>query len=292
MMLTLSYPTEPIYWDLADTIPIIISIQTCKMKEHKFGKGRLTLNIRNALLEDLLENLGVLKLLVDLADNGVGKLNLLALANLALVAHPRVENLLGLSSNGGALLELVSLRLELGGFLNWKERKTSANPNVMSIQENCIIYPGDSEELLGNVNDTGELVDVVNALLDGVGVVGTGSVQDVLVLLDLALSPFPVGGTTVLADGSEDAEKTEGGNSFLVKDVQLIADGGNGKTGSGREDGGLGDQSVTRQRVEDRLGLLLGVLGRDVGVETGGREVGSDGTDVARGKGRPQPGST
>ena len=55
---------------------------------------------------------------MDLADNSVGKLLLLALANLALVAHPRVKNLLGLSSNGGALLKLVSLRLKLGGFLN------------------------------------------------------------------------------------------------------------------------------------------------------------------------------
>ena len=122
--------------------------------------------------------------------------------------------------------------------------------------------------------------------------VGTGSVQDVLLLLDLALSPFPVGRTSVLGDGSENAEKTEGGNGFLVQNVELVADGGNRETGSGGKDGGLGNQRVARQRVEDRLGLLLGVLGRDVGVETGGREVGSDGTDVARGKGRPQPGST
>lgn len=77
----------------------------------------LTLNIRNALLEDLLQNLGVLKLLVDLADDGLGKLTLLALLNLTLVAHPRVKNLLGLRSKGSALLELVSLSLKLSGFL-------------------------------------------------------------------------------------------------------------------------------------------------------------------------------
>ncbi|KAF3391753.1 hypothetical protein F1880_007821 [Penicillium rolfsii] len=78
---------------------------------------RLTLNISNALLEDLLQNLGVLELLLDLADNSLGKLTLLALLDLALVADPGVEDGLGLSSKGGALLELVGLSLELGGLL-------------------------------------------------------------------------------------------------------------------------------------------------------------------------------
>lgn len=127
-------------------------------------------------------------------------------------------------------------------------------------------------------------------MLDSVGVVGTGSVQDVLLLLDLALSPFPVGRTSVLGDGSENAEKTEGGNGFLVQDVELVADGGDGDTGSGGKDGSLGNQGVARKRVEDRLSFLLGVL-RDVGGRAGGRNVGSDG-EVARGQGRPQAGST
>lgn len=153
------------------------------------------------------------------------------------------------------------------------------------------IYPGDSEELLGNVNNAGELVDVVHTLLNSAGVVVTGSVQDVLVLLDLTLSPVPVGGTSILGNGREDAEKTEGGNGFLIQDVELVADGGNGETGSGGEDGRLGDQSVAGQRVEDRLGLLLGVFGGDVGVQTDCRKVG-DGSGVARGQGRPQPGGT
>jgi hypothetical protein len=78
---------------------------------------KLTLNVRNALLEDLLENLGVLELLLNLANDAVGKLTLLALLNLALVADPRVKYLLGLGCKSGALLELVGLSLELGGFL-------------------------------------------------------------------------------------------------------------------------------------------------------------------------------
>lgn len=79
--------------------------------------GKLTLNIGNALLEDLLQNLGVLQLLVDLADDSLSKLLLLTLTDLTLVAHPRVEDLLSLGGNSSALLELVSLSLQLSGFL-------------------------------------------------------------------------------------------------------------------------------------------------------------------------------
>lgn len=79
--------------------------------------GKLTLNIGNALLEDLLQNLGVLQLLVDLADDSLSKLLLLTLTDLTLVAHPRVEDLLGLGGNSSALLELVSLSLQLSSFL-------------------------------------------------------------------------------------------------------------------------------------------------------------------------------
>lgn len=77
----------------------------------------LTLNIGNGLLEDLLENLGVLELLADLIDQGLSKLLLLALLDLALVADPRVEDRLGLGGESSALLELVDLSLKLGGFL-------------------------------------------------------------------------------------------------------------------------------------------------------------------------------
>ena len=113
MMLTLSYPIEPLL-GLGSHDPYVCQYTKHRQKE----KRKLTINIGNALLENLLENLGVLELFVDLADDSLGKLLLLTLTHLALVAHPRVENLLGLSSNGGALLKLVSLRLKLGGFLN------------------------------------------------------------------------------------------------------------------------------------------------------------------------------
>lgn len=80
---------------------------------------RLTLDVSNALLQDLLENLGVLKLLLDLGNDGGSELLLLALLNLTLVTDPRVKDGLGLSGQGSLLLELVSLRLKLGGFLQY-----------------------------------------------------------------------------------------------------------------------------------------------------------------------------
>jgi hypothetical protein len=151
-------------------------------------------------------------------------------------------------------------------------------------------YLGNSEELLGDLNNAGQLLDVLHALLNGVGVVGTGGVQDILVLLDLTLSPLLVSRTTVLGNSGENAEQTEGSNGFLVHHVELVADSGDGKTGGSGEDGGLGDQRAAGESIEDRLSLLLGVFGRNVRSSAGCGEV--DGSNVARRKGRPQAGST
>lgn len=80
--------------------------------------GDDALDIGNGLVEDLLEGLGVLELLADLGNDGVGELLLLAGLDGTLVADPGVEDGLGLVSEVDLLLELVSLGLELGGFLN------------------------------------------------------------------------------------------------------------------------------------------------------------------------------
>ena len=79
----------------------------------------LTLNVSNALLEDLVEDLRVLELLLDLGNDALGKLLLLADLDLALVADPRVKDGLGLGGEGSLLLHLVGLGLELGGLLFW-----------------------------------------------------------------------------------------------------------------------------------------------------------------------------
>lgn len=68
-------------------------------------------------MQNLLQNLGVLKLFLDLGDDGGSQLLLLSLLNLALVANPGVEDSLGLGSQGSLLLELESLSLKLGSFL-------------------------------------------------------------------------------------------------------------------------------------------------------------------------------
>jgi hypothetical protein len=79
----------------------------------------LTLNVSNALLKDLVKGLGVLELLLDLGNDALGKLLLLADLDLALVADPGVKDGLGLGGEGSLLLGLVGLGLELGGLLFW-----------------------------------------------------------------------------------------------------------------------------------------------------------------------------
>lgn len=146
-------------------------------------------------------------------------------------------------------------------------------------------YLGNSKELLGDLDNSGHLLNVVDALLNSVGVVGTGSVQDVLVLLDLTLGPLAVGGTTVLGNGSEDGEQTEGSDGLLVHHVELVADGGDGQTGGGGQGGGLGHQGVAGNSIEDRLSLLSRLLGGHTGGRAG-RGQGTDGRDTG-GNGGP-----
>lgn len=76
-----------------------------------------TLNVSDRLVEDLLQDLRVLELLVDLGDDALSQLALLALLHLAFVAHPAVQHVLGLGSQSGPLFQLESLGLDLGGFL-------------------------------------------------------------------------------------------------------------------------------------------------------------------------------
>lgn len=82
------------------------------------GRRARTLDLGDALVEDLLERLGALELLLDLGDDARRELLLLALLDLALVPDPRVEDGLGLGGEGGLLLELEGLGLNLGGFLD------------------------------------------------------------------------------------------------------------------------------------------------------------------------------
>jgi hypothetical protein len=81
-----------------------------------------TLNISNALLQYLLKNLGVLKLLLNLGDNALGELFLLADLDLSLISNPRIENCFSFRSKRRRLLKLVRFGFELSSFLELCEQ--------------------------------------------------------------------------------------------------------------------------------------------------------------------------
>lgn len=148
------------------------------------------------------------------------------------------------------------------------------------------MYLGDLEEGLGDVNNAAHLLDVLNAGLDGLGVVSAGAVEDVLDLQVLSLGPLLVGRAAVLEQTSPDGQQADGNDSLLVHDVVLIAEGVDAETGSTAEEGGLADQVVAGEGIDDALGLLLGFLGGDVaGVSDGssrdrrGRSAGDGGSE-------------
>jgi hypothetical protein len=129
-------------------------------------------------------------------------------------------------------------------------------------------YLGNLEQGLGDVNDTAEILNALDALLDGRGVVGTGGVQDAGDLVGLLLRIVAPRGTSVLCDSPEDGQERQSNNRLLVDDVELIADGSHAETSTCREHGGLGEGAVAGDGdgVHQRLGLLLGVLLRHIGV--------------------------
>lgn len=97
------------------------------MDQYTKPQGKRTFDISHALRQDLLQDLGVLQLLLDLGNDGIGQLLLLALLDLTLVTNPRVQDGLGLGSQSGLLLQLVSFGLELRGFLQqWSQNLCDA----------------------------------------------------------------------------------------------------------------------------------------------------------------------
>lgn len=105
-------------------------------------------------------------------------------------------------------------------------------------------YLGDREEVLGDVDDTAEVLDALDALLDGGSVVSTGRVQDAGDLVDLLLRIAGPGRAGILGNGPEDGQQRKGDDGLLVDDVELVADGEGADTGGGGEHGGLSDGAV------------------------------------------------
>lgn len=150
-------------------------------------------------------------------------------------------------------------------------------------------YLGHLEESLGDVDNSSHLLDVVNAALDSLGVVGTGAVEDVLDLLVLALGPRLVSGTAVLDETTPNGQQADGHDGLLVHDVVLIADGVDTETSGTAEVGSLAEEAASGERVDDALSLLLGLLGGNVaGVADGS---GGHGRDGSAGEDRSEKGS-
>lgn len=129
----------------------------------------------------------------------------------------------------------------------------------------CIMYLGNLEQILSDLDNVAQGLDILDTFLDGAGVVGSGLVEDILDLLDLAVGPLLVQGSAVLEDAVEDGQQAEGDDGFLVEHVKLVADGPDGGAGAGGQDGCLAGDAVAGQGVNDRLGLLLRIFGGDVG---------------------------
>jgi len=93
-----------------------------------------------------------------------------------------------------------------------------------------------------------------------------------------------------VSDSPEDGEQRECNNRLLVDDVDLVADGRNGETCTGGQDGCLGGDAATGEGVDDGLSLRLRVVLRHVGLESGGDEGIVGGGNGAGGQSRSDTG--
>lgn len=105
------------------------------------------------------------------------------------------------------------------------------------------------------------------------------SVQDAGDLVDLLLRIAGPSGTSVVCDSPENGQQAECDDGFFVDDVELVADGSHAQACSCREHGSFRDGAVSWDgyRVEQRLGLLLRILLRHIGVVAGWGDLGRDG---------------
>lgn len=165
------------------------------------------------------------------------------------------------------LLEFIGLSLELGGFLAHTHQVSTANSIT---NHSAASHLGHGKQVLGNVNDAAQVLDAVDARLDGIGVLVARRVQDALDLIMVALGPLSVHGASVGVDTPVDGQEGEEDDALLVDDVELVADGRNGQAGARGQDGRLGGDAVAREGVEDRRRGILGLFLRHAGLEAGG----------------------
>lgn len=110
--------------------------------------------------------------------------------------------------------------------------------------------------------------------------VGAGSVQDAGDLVGLLLGILSPRRSSILGNSPEDSQQRESDDGLLVDDVELVANSRDAQTSAGGEHGSLGERAVSGDgyRVQERLGLLLGVLLGNIGVVAG---LGGDGRQGA-----------
>jgi hypothetical protein len=149
-------------------------------------------------------------------------------------------------------------------------------------RSSCALQPylGNLEKSLGDVNDTAEILDALNALLDSCGVVGASSVQDARDLVPLLVGIVAPSRASVFCDRPEDGQQRQSDDGLLVDDVEFIANCRDTEARTRREHSSLGEGAVSghRYRVHQRLRLLLGVLLGHIGGAAG---VGGDGWEGA-----------
>ncbi len=200
-----------------------------------------TFYVGNALVQDLLQGLGILQLLHDLADDALGQLSLLTLLDLSLVPDPRVQDLFGFRDQGRFLFELEGFGFQLCRFLRVLSAKI---PGIRTAADSrlqmSMPYLGNLKESLRNINNPTKLLNTLNSRLHRGGMILPRRVQDPLHLIDLPIRPILIHRPAIPPDRPEHAQQAERNDGFLVQHVQLVADGRNRETGTGGQDGGFG----------------------------------------------------
>jgi hypothetical protein len=162
---------------------------------------RLTLDVSQSLLQKLLLESGLGELSLDTGSDGLDEIELLRLSLLLFVTNPRIEDLLELSLDGVLLLELEVLVLELGDLL------------------------GDGVQVLGDRDDLLQLLDRVDPLRYGLGVLLPGSLEDAGDSVDVTVRPGSVRGTDGSSGSSDDDEESDGEDGLFVGDLNECTEG-------------------------------------------------------------------
>jgi len=160
------------------------------------------LDVCHTLLQDLLQELGVLQLLADLGNNAVGQFPLLSHLNLTLVSYPAVENGLCFGGKGSLLFEFESLSFEFGGFLFTEALAMASSLDLRTDRTHL----ANSEKVLGDVHHVGQWLHILNTGLDSLSMSLPCRVQNVLESLNSVVGPLLVHGPTILEDTVENSE--------------------------------------------------------------------------------------